>query len=163
MVCPKIRLHILIFLLAVSSHFSSAQTKADSLRYNKNALLAHPGTAFDYITFSTYFEYKLNQGIWNSRIASYVRFGVGYYNLTQYSPGTGGTFIKAEYGLIIGPRTHHLDLGLGANYIFTGELKSYFPIYPSIAYRFERIGGQWIYRAGFSFPDAIFIGLGYSF
>ena len=95
----------------------------------------------------------------NSKISSFVKIGTGGYALW----GIGGQYILAQYGILIGAKKHHLELGAGPNYFISGDLVGELPFTTTLGWRIQKSGGNFIFRMGASLPEAVYIGLGVSF
>ena len=62
-----------------------------------------------------------------------------------------------------GANKHHLELGAGPRYVINGGLQGYLPFAATIGWRIQEPGGNFIFRMGVSWPEAVYIGLGFSF
>lgn len=91
---------------------------------------------------------------------SNIRAGIGYWTNLQLE----GNYINAVFVHLLGKKNSHLELNLGARYIFAKE-KEDNTFLPDIfaGYRFEKPDGRFYFRAGLSFPGLFSIGTGYKF
>lgn len=143
-----------ICIIAIST-FSQKETEED-VGFNKNAIYANVGSGLLYFTATGYYERMLTQ---NSKISSFVKVGAGGYALW----GVGGQFILAQYGILTGAKTHHLELGVGPSYFINGDMQGALPFSGTIGWRIQKPGGNFIFRMGASWPEAVYVGLGFSF
>ena len=94
---------------------------------------------------------------------SNIRAGAGYWTNLQLE----GNYINAAFVHLLdlfGKSNSHLELNLGAKYIFAKEEKDN-TLLPDIfaGYRYEKTEGRFYFRAGLSFPGLFSMGTGLKF
>jgi hypothetical protein len=94
-----------------------------------------------------------------------VRMGFGKI-LNEF--GGEGTFLNPSVVQLFGKGNYHLELDLGFKYMVTNSLSDpdFFETFvPDIfaGYRYEKPSGNFVFRAGNSFPTFINVGVGYKF
>ena len=147
------------FLLGSIKNGTAQEGKLQEIRFNNNAIYGNVGNGGLYFTATVYYERTIKQKIWNRNISSFVKVGFG---AEAHWEGEG-MYILAQYGLLTGAKTHHLEIGLGPNYFISGELKESPPISGTIGWRIQKPKENFIFRMGASWPEAVYLGLGFSF
>ena len=74
--------------------------------------------------------------------------------------GGDGSFVVTGLSGLTGVLNHHLEIHLGLAY------RSYYDsVVPAggLGYRFQKPGGHFVFRAGASFPESIYVSLGFCF
>jgi uncharacterized membrane protein (Fun14 family) len=147
-----------IFVCSISSVYGQ-EKRPQEIELNKNAFYGNVGVGGLYFTATGYYERMLTQ---NSKISTFVKAGVGAYALW----GIGGLFTLAQYGILTGKNKHHLEIGAGPNYFINGDLKGtggLLPFTATVGWRIQKPGGNFLFRMGASWPEAVYIGLGFPF
>lgn len=159
----------LVFLVLLSTfslfshNYALAQNeKTISENLNKNIIYADISMGGDHDLFSNmavYYERALKQNMWNKNISSFINLGVGrryaYEELSQY--------IIAQYGLLTGAKSHHLEIATGVKYYYKGDEQGKLPLSSMVGWRFQKPDGLLVLRAGLGYPEIIYFGLGLSF
>jgi hypothetical protein len=153
------RNHFVIAILLCSVNFLFAQEeKSLENTLNKNAIYANAGTAGLYFTATAYYERILTQ---KRKIATFTKIGVGGYDTFE---GDRGQYILAQYGLLTGAKKrHHLEVGAGPAYFIVENEDGEVLFNATVGWRIQKPGGNFIFRTGLSFPEALYLGLGFSF
>lgn len=147
------------FLCLCSLTNVSAQGKNyDRVLLNKNAIYGTIGSLGFYFTATGYYERILKQQMWNKPISSFVKAGFG---AEAHWLGKG-TYVLAQYGLLVGRKAHHLEVGVGPSYFIPGYFQGFFPS-ATLGWRVQKPGGYFNYRMGISVPEAIYMGIGVAF
>jgi len=154
----KLLLLSMYVLCSINSVFGQVENRQEVL-LNKNAIYGNVGSGGLYFTATGYFERMIKQQMCNRNISSFVKIGFG----GEVHWGEGGVYVLAQYGLLTGVKTHHLEIGLGPNFFISGDLKGELPISGTVGWRIQKPGGNFIFRTGASWPEAIYIGLGFAF
>jgi len=147
----------LIILCSINYGYSQNEKPNDDL-LNKNAIYGNIGTWGLYFTATGYYERMLKQHMWNKNISSFVKIG---YGAEAHWVGEG-IYLLAQYGLLTGAKTHHLEIGLGPIF-YKGDLKGIPPLSGNVGWRIQKPGGNFIFRMGVAWPEAFYLGLGFSF
>ena len=159
----KNRVRLVLVMLFVSSSINliyAQEAKSQEVEFNNNAIYGNVGYGGLYVTATGYFERMIKQKMWNRNISSFVRVGFG----AEAHWEGGGMYVLAQYGLLTGAKTHHLEIGLGPSYFISGDLKGDVPpISGTVGWRIQKPGRNFIFRMGASWPEAVYLGLGFSF
>ncbi|PZE17691.1 hypothetical protein DNU06_07630 [Putridiphycobacter roseus] len=138
----------------------SQERESEYVGFNKNALSTNIGIGGLYFTATGYYERLLQQNKWQKNISSFVKFGYG----AEAHWGGGGMYMLAQYGIFTGAKIHHLEISTGPNFFISGDLKGDFaPWSAALGWRVQKPGGNFIFRMGAAWPEAIYTGLGVSF
>lgn len=153
----KINLWIVSILFLCAFNTVYGQKENAPKEFHKNAVYGNVGVGGLYFTATAYYERVLTQ---RSKFTTFVKVGTGGYVLW----GLGGQYILAQYGILLGAKKHHLEIGLGPGYFVSGDFKGDGPpLSGTIGWRIQKPGGKFIFRTGASWPEAGYIGLGFSF
>jgi hypothetical protein len=153
----KTILFITITLLLASSSIVYGQKESiKDVGFYKNAIHGNVGIGGLYLTATGYYERMITQ---NSKVLSFVKVGFGGYSTW----GDEGNYILGQFGILLGANKHHLELGAGPRYVINGGIQGYLPFTATIGWRIQKPGGKFIFRMGVSWPEAVYIGLGFSF
>jgi hypothetical protein len=124
---------------------------------NSNAIYTNIGIGGLYFTATAYYERKITQ---SSMASTFIKAGVGGYALW----GEGGYYVLTQYGILTGSKKNHFELAAGVNYFINGDLKGQkYPFSGTLGYRFHKPDGNFIFRTGVSWPEAVYVGFGFSF
>ena len=176
------RIHLIIviaFLLCSGKYGFGQEENVEKVNFNKNAIygsigrigsIAGASLLDSYSGWTGTYERMIKQKMWGKNISSFVRVGFGKTSLDGKSWFGGkdyhreGKLIYTQYGVFFGGNNHHLELGLGIAHYVNGYWESD-GILPSttVGYRYQKPGGNVIFRMGGSFPELFYIGLGLSF
>ena len=94
----------------------------------------------------------------NNKLALLAKLSYG----THVSWDTDGPLYTGELGIITGAKDSHLQANLGLG-TAEGYGRSKYFLAGSLAYRYQKPGGFFIFRVGGGFPEAAFLSLGVSF
>jgi hypothetical protein len=157
----KVRTIVIIaFLLGSIKHGMAQGLMLQEIKFNNNAIYGNVGIGGLYFTATGYYERIITQ---NSKISSFVKVGFGAEDHWPAGEG-GGMYLLAQYGLLTGAKTHHLEIGLGPSYFISGDFKGASPpISGTVGWRIQKPRGNFIFRMGASWPEAVYLGLGFSF
>jgi hypothetical protein len=150
---------LLITITTLLSSTSIVYSQKESIKdtgFYKNAIYGNVGIGGLYFTATGYYERMMTQ---NSKVLSFVKVGFGGYSTW----GDEGNYILGQFGVLSGANKHHLELGAGPRYVINGGLQGYLPFAATIGWRIQEPGGNFIFRMGVSWPEAVYIGLGFSF
>jgi hypothetical protein len=94
-----------------------------------------------------------------------IRFGIGH---GAFMMAGEGTYINPTVVQLIGKRNSHLEMDLGAiimlnNSIQEPDFSDTFILNAYTGYRYEKVNGGFIIRAGISYPTILNAGIGYKF
>ena len=146
---------ITILLSSTRIVYSQKESIKDAGFY-KNAIYGNVGIGGLYLTATGYYERMMTQ---NSKFLSFVKVGFGGYSTW----GDEGNYILGQFGVLSGANKHHLELGAGPRYVINRGMQGYLPFAATIGWRIQKPGGKFIFRMGVSWPEAVYIGLGFSF
>ena len=146
---------ITILLSSTSIVYSQKESIKDAGFY-KNAIYGNVGIGGLYLTATGYYERMMTQ---NSKFLSFVKVGFGGYSTW----GDEGNYILGQFGVLSGANKHHLELGAGPRYDINRGMQGYLPFAATIGWRIQEPGGNFIFRMGVAWPEAVYIGLGFSF
>lgn len=147
----------LVFLMICFLSISQERQKEVIVKnYYPNAIYGSVGVGGLYFTATGFYERTLS---YNGNLRTFAKVGVGGYALW----GIGGIYGMGHLGLLTGPNNNHLELSAGYNRFFTGDLQGDYPLSGTLGYRFQKPEGLLIFRTGISFPEAVYLGLGFSF
>lgn len=137
--------------------YNTRKKKTKEKKRNSNAIYVNIGNGLLYFTATAYYEKKVTQ---NTMASTFIKTGIGGYALW----GEGGYYALAQYGILAGSKNNHLELAAGINYFINGDLKGQkYPFSGTLGYRFHKPDGNFIFRTGVSWPEAVYVGLGFSF
>lgn len=151
----KIRSLITLLLLFSASYSYAQEENAQGAGLNKNAIYGSVGIAGLYFTATGYYERILTQG---GGISSFLRAGVGGYATW----GDGGEYVLGQLGILTGRKAHHFEAGAGVYAALSGDLQGTLPLTASLGYRIQKPGGNFIFRTGASWPEAVYVGIGFA-
>lgn len=149
-----------VLVIVIFIWCSINQSMAQEVQFNKNAIYGNLGSGGIYFTATGYYERMIKQKMWNTSISSFVKVGFG----AEVHWGGESRYLLSQYGLLFGAKKHHLEIGLGPGYFsnnsVTGKL---FMMSGTVGWRFQKPDGNFIFRIGTSWPEAVYAGLGLSF
>ncbi len=126
----------------------------------RNLFYGGIGTALLYFPAYIYYERKLNKPILGPRLSTFASVGTG---IAAHWEGQSA-YISSKFGLLIGKSKAHLETSIGLSYFYKGDLQnSTPPIAFSIGYRAQKPDNKHMFRTGVSWPEAIYLGWGFSF
>ena len=146
---------ITILLSSTSIVYSQKESIKDAGFY-KNAIYGNVGICGLYLTATGYYERMMTQ---NSKFLSFVKVGFGGYSTW----GDEGNYILGQFGVLSGANKHQLELGAGPRYVINRGMQGYLPFAATIGWRIQEPGGNFIFRMGVAWPEAVYIGFGFSF
>ena len=153
----KTILLITITILLSSTRIVYSQKKSiKDAGFYKNAIYGNVGIGGLYLTATGYYERMMTQ---NSKFLSFVKVGFGGYSTW----GDEGNYILGQFGVLSGANKHHLELGAGPRYVINRGMQGYLPFAATIGWRIQESGGNFIFRMGVAWPEAVYIGFGFSF
>jgi hypothetical protein len=127
---------------------------------SRNLFYGGIGTALLYFPAYIYYERKLNKPILGPRLSTFASVGTG---IAAHWEGQSA-YISSKFGLLIGKSKAHLETSIGLSYFYKGDLQnSTPPIAFSIGYRAQKPDNKHMFRTGVSWPEAIYLGWGFSF
>lgn len=157
----KRAISIFLFLIICSFSFYSQNDtiKNEELTFSKNTIYVSilPYPQFDEI-FSLSAHYELIIGTNKKQNFNTIfRFGTGLLSI-----GWGGApYINSSFGFFTGSKKSHFEMTLGA---ITFPLSDWFTLPAgTFGYRYQKLGGGFIFRTGIGFPEVLFISFGKSF
>jgi hypothetical protein len=159
------KIGFLLFSLALTSTSINAQNElllTPELVSKKNAVYCSIGGVLFYTSGSLFYERIIKEKIKEKNINVFVRGGYGMTAATE-KDGTG-RFVLLESGVVTGESKSHFEGALGIN-VFRHDFSETISIYPagSVGYRYQKPDGGFIFRTGIGYPEAVFIGIGFSF
>ena len=82
-----------------------------------------------------------------------------------YSWEFDGIFLGPQLVYLTGKRKGHLELGIGPTFRVTKQLNYDHTVLPNahLGYRYQKQGGNFIFRAGLGFPAGLYVGVGLAF
>lgn len=150
--CPK-----------VAFQYGTAQTTPTTENQKfKNSLYFNAGTGVLWHVAAASYERTLKQHLFGKNIASFVKISGGYYLMWDFSPEYGGPFVQGHGGLLFGKKSHLFEVSAGPAYIFTGDFDGLAPSF-NLGYRYQKKDQRFLFRAGLSFPEALYLGFGFRF
>jgi hypothetical protein len=182
-------LYVSVFIIGI--HYAASQeTMMDSVSSTlagertpglyKNAIYVTGGVAM-----GTFIAGNYERMLWGNRHpvvqSVYLRGGVGKVNLEAfgffYTDKLKATTYMAAGGLLVGGRSSFFDLSMGAVYlngtetwesIFSSttvrtETIQQITFAISTGYRYQKPGGNFVFRVGAGWPELLYISLGISF
>jgi len=150
---------IVFFFCSINFVFGQQETP-QGVSLNKNAIYANVGTAGLYFTATGYYERMITQ---SRKIATFAKIGIGGYGTIDED---SGEYILAQYGLLTGAKKkHHLEIGAGPAYSINDDdgVEGELLFTATVGWRIQKPGKNFMFRMGASFPEALYVGLGYSF
>ena len=173
-----------IFLFLITSVPVIAQFQADNLKedtvvknynhviYGNGAGIYIPFGIIAYswsINYEYFFEPKKTN--YSLRVGLGIGTGTSEYGIYEENGDGPSNFINPRVVLLTGKRNSHFELSGGAYIKFlhyqisNTESVSETSTKPSltIGYRYQKPKGGFMFRTGFSIPETIYVGLGYSF
>ncbi len=154
--------------------FSSGQGIADlpyfSKNLRKNSAFGNIGLSYPVIGGSASISYDRSILVTKDEIDIRGRLSIGYLGIS------GGSFSyqSLTMGLLMGKHPNHLEILAGAalhqyrptqNHFGIREEQSSTGIFPAgnIGYRYQKLDGWFLIRAGIGFPDLGYVGMGVAF
>jgi len=149
---------ISFFIMFTSNTFSQEDNSSDK-QLNNNAIYGNAGIGGLWFTATGYYERMLKQSMSGKRISSFAR--AGYGGLAAWEVETG--YFLAQVGILTGLKTHHFELSMGPIYYTNWGGVSGFSVSGNIGWRIQKPESPFLFRMGLGFPEALFIGFGFSF
>ena len=154
---------------------TKAKTPKDTLRVRKNAIFGAAGmipVAGGAATL--YYERLISQPGGHKKGSQWIRVGFGTWGV--FYGGSGSLFTVSFTGLT-GTKNHHFEYNAGLISYFNREeydlaygssnppRGNYTGVIPAagIGYRYQKPSGSFVFRTGFSIPEALYISLGFTF
>lgn len=176
------RITFLLLVLLIFTSYCTIANEQDSIKTQpKNIIYVNAGTVIVYSAFSFNAERQLFATDKKYYINYYLKASAGGW--AWWMQLGGGAYGSLSLQGVFGPKTSHLELGLGlgvlydkqgynyavsdANYFreplpSRGDFTTWAPAF-SVGYRYQKPTGGFIYRVGAGFPDCIYISLGFAF
>jgi len=155
----SIGLSIFFCVLVNCSILSQRASSKDEIRkFLPNALHGQIGSAFFFGNASIYYERLILRETNSGVPGPYFRCGYQHMMVLGYT----GPTLAVEAGHILGRWNSHFEMNLGIHLDITGTTEL-FPVGSSIAYRYQKPSGNFIFRTGLGFPNAVFFSLGLCF
>jgi hypothetical protein len=155
----------LVVILLFVSNTVAAQSEKPNLIENKmfnNAIYGSVGYGLVYVDATVYYERMFNRNAQES-ISTFVKVGYGVIGVgVPGFEGGPGNYILGQFGILTGVRKHHLEVSAGLTKYY-GDVDISIPWSVSIGYRFQKPGGNFIFRTGVGWIEGIYAGLGTSF
>jgi hypothetical protein len=146
-------------LLYLNSGFSQESNKTtDVLGLRKNAFYGGFGFGVMEMSISGYYERIIGKGIASTSTETFIR--VGRIGVEGYR---SKDILSLDGGLLLGSRLPHITEIAAGWHPNLGDTSDYIPIGGSVAYRYQRPQGRFIFRLGVGYPESIFISLGFCF
>jgi hypothetical protein len=146
----------LIFLVLFICPFIQAQdTVSNIFRPSRNEAGLYVGAA----DLNFYYERNIIQ---RPSSHSNVRMGIGSFNTGVIA----GPYINAEFVHLMGKNRHFFELNLGMRLVIEGTRHNWDGTWTYVTpdvfagYRYEKPQSGFIFRAGFSYPTVINVGIG---
>lgn len=158
---PKILLIILCLSCLTQVHSQDVIHIDLDMSLKKNAIYGSVGWEIFSVSASAYAERIVGQGIESWGAETFVRLGL--IGLAGASDGNvlaidGGLLIpglsRSKYGL--------LEVAAGWHPTLNGEV-DFPPVGGTVAYRYQKPQGHFIFRFGVGIPEIMFAGIGFSF
>jgi len=124
----------------------------ETIRQKSNAALGSVGSLGLYFTANVYYERLITQ---HRLVKTFARVGYGIYA----SWNDEGNYLIGQVGVLLGKKNNFFEFGIGGTHI-REDLAGLFPISGTLGYRFQNPNSLINFRAGVSFPEAIYIGFG---
>ena len=162
-------LFILCFIFIISIGYSQ-ETKSDisSIGLKKNVIYGTLGVIIDdtYFTFLGNYEHMIFE-LPNSFFHSFwIRIGAGPWVAFD---ANGGTNYVSTLSTVMGKRSTHLEIGAGVLFTYDKGIKRFHPIVDdrhlagNLGFRFQKPGGQFVFRTGIGWPEFMYLSLGLCF
>lgn len=156
-----------IFIFASNQLVFAQTTENNTSTIKSNAIYGSAGVLTTELYFAgiVYYERCIKQNMWNTNISSFVKAGYGAYGTFLFGTSIEGRYALAQYGFLMGPKNHHLELSAGPSYYIRskGNPDYEYPISGTLGYRYQKPEGNFIFRTGAAYPEAFYIGIGFSF
>ncbi|MBU3927301.1 MAG: hypothetical protein KKB74_05805 [Bacteroidetes bacterium] len=148
-----------VLLLSGTTYSQTVQATTEKPALNNNAFHGSVSPSIIYLAASIYYERIVYK---SEKMAYFAKAGYGAYTIIM--SGTGD-FIVAQGGIITGANKSHFEAGLGATYLSTVDDSHTRKVLPAAyaGYRRQKPGGHGVFRAGFGFPEFLFVSWGFSF
>lgn len=157
-IITKIKLFGIYLLLSNSTIAQTLKKENPTPALYKNAIYGSMGCAGWYFSASGFYERLLKSDFNEDYISTFFKVG---YGGCEFWEGSSEYYI-AQYGMLTGTGKRHLELSGGVVVFndFSSQL-----ILPSatIGYRRQKPNSHYIFRTGVSWPEAIYVGWGFSF
>ncbi len=132
------------------------QTDVREKELKRNAIYGTVGNLIVWLSATGYYERIISQ---KNNLATFIKVGFGYVD----NYGVGSPYLLAQYGILTGSKKHHFELGAGPNLFLGDNSTDDFPLSATLGWRRQKPGGNFLLRAGVSFPEAIYFGFGVAF
>lgn len=150
----------ILMIIIFTAGLTAFQTKAQDMNLRSNAVYGNVGIGGFYFTATAYYERILKQNLGDKNLAAFVKGGYG----AEAHWGVGGPYVLAQLGLITGAKTHHLEISAGPSFFLSGDLQGdYPPLSATLGWRVQKPNGIGMFRMGAAWPEAVYIGFGFSF
>lgn len=152
----KLLLSAILFLAVLTANGQENTTTTEREGLKKNIIYATVGFAGLYGAINANYEriiIQKDRGFFKNYL---VRVGGGVW--AEWS-GEGRYAVAGLTGLT-GVNKHHLEIHLGMAY-----RSWYDDVTPAggLGYRFQKPGGHFVFRAGASFPESLYVSIGFCF
>jgi len=149
-----------LMIIIFTSALVAFSAKAQDMDLKKNAIYGNVGVGGLYFTATAYYERILKQNLGNKNISSFVKGGFG----AEAHWGVGGPYVLGQFGILTGAKKNHLEISAGPCFILSGDLQGdYPPISATLGWRFQNPNGNLLVRMGVAWPEAVYVGFGFSF
>ena len=149
-----------LMIVIFTATLTAFPAKAQDMNLKKNAIYGNVGVGGFYFTATAYYERIIQQNLWNKNIAYFIKGGIG----AEAHWGVGGPYILGQFGIITGAKTNHLEISAGPNIFLSGDLQGDFlPLSAALGWRVQKPNGKAMFRMGAAWPEAVYIGFGFSF
>ncbi len=154
----------LFFVLTLSiyptNYGTSQENNIARIESNPNAIYSNLGFGYRFRSLSAMVYYERYAKSY-PKFTSFYKVGIG----ATTSFFDGDFLLLAQYGILTGSKSNHLELGIGPNLEIVKTLtkKLYLPITSTIGWRIQKPGGHFILRTGISWPEGTYFGFCVSF
>lgn len=153
------KLFLASLIILLSNAVFSQDKKLETIALKKNVIYGNVSVG-NHFSKAVYYERMLKQDMWDSSPKSFVKLGIG----RRSSPnGDYGDFVTTQFGLLIGKRSHYLEIAAGFKYHYSGDFEKDILFASVFGWRYQKPGGLLVFRIGTGYPEYIYLGLGISF
>jgi hypothetical protein len=163
----KYRYLLCIFLLAITLEGLSQKRNWEKDELKKNSLFGTLG----------YYPEGMYTNITGNYERLIVEFPESFFRAVHLRVGGGpwvawmadGVNFFAVTSLLMGRSGSHLETGMGVLFTYHPDRREWHPIVNdrhlagNLGYRFQRPGGEFVWRAGLGWPEGFYLSLGWCF
>jgi hypothetical protein len=154
-------IHISLLSLFLCFNTEAQDTLSPPVKFLRNGISVYAGVA------ELNLNYERNL-ILHPKFYSNIRMGIGIGMIAAGQTWVEGKYVNPSLVQVFGRGNSHIEIDLGFKYMYVNSITdpSFFQSFiPDLfaGYRYEKPGGELIFRAGNNYPTFINVGIGAKF